>query len=326
MSPRSDDHAIRDWAMNLFARAANRLKRAWGEHLFDRKARRILHTRPLETRGDSPLFLTMVCHRDVTAYLLAIKSLYTGIGQGRAAIIDDGSLTKGDLATLRYHVSGIEVLDIAAITTGACPRGGTWERLVKILELSTQNYVIQIDADVLVCAAIPEVVDCWQQNRSFLLGTNAGRSVAPATATAKMVRGWIETQGWTALSVGVEAEAMLDTLPAAAQKSYVHASSGFAGFAAGAFATGELESFSRHMSDVLGEERWREWGTEQVASNYVLANAPGAAVLPFPRYACFEPHLPPGERALLHFIGTYRYNRGEYRRQSAKFIDRYQRL
>jgi hypothetical protein len=312
--------------MSLFARASTRLKGAWDEHLFNREARGILDTRPLEMHGDSPLFLSMVCHRDVTAYLLAIKSLYTGIGHGRAAIINDGSLTRGDLATLRYHVCKIEVFDIAAIATGACPRGGTWERLYKILELSSQHYVIQADADVLVCAAIPEVVECWRQNRSFLLGTDAGRSVAPATATAEMVRGWIATHGWTALSVGVQAEAALASLPDAAQKSYVHASSGFAGFAAGAFTIGELESFSRHMNEALGDRRWREWGTEQIASNYVLANAPGASVLPFPRYACFEPHLPPGERALLHFIGTYRYNQGEYRRQSAKFIDRYQRL
>jgi hypothetical protein len=49
-------------------------------------------------------------------------------------------------------------------------------------------------------------------------------------------------------------------------------------------------------------------------------------VLPFPRYACFEPGLKGSEHALLHFIGTYRYNDGVYRRLAVEFIDRYDRL
>jgi hypothetical protein len=54
-----------------------------------------------------------------------------------------------------------------------------------------------------------------------------------------------------------------------------------------------------------------------------LANAAGALVLPFPNYACFEPHLPNGDYAFLHFIGTYRYNSGLYRQRTIEFISRY---
>jgi hypothetical protein len=277
-------------------------------------------------RGDAPLFLSMVCHRDVTAYLLAIKSLYLGVGQGRVAIINDSSLTDNDLAILHRHVPAIDVLDIAQISTGSCPRGGTWERLVKIVELSAGQYVIQADADILVSAPIPEVVRCWRENRPFLLGTGSGQEVSTALATARMVQGWIKTYNWDTLSVGVEAEAALDILPEADHKSYVHASSGFAGFARGASAFADLERFSMQMSAILGQKRWSEWGTEQVASNFILANAPGATVLPFPRYACFEPHLKHSEHSVLHFIGTYRYNNGVYRRRGAEFISRYKRL
>jgi hypothetical protein len=310
----------------LSARAWGRLKRSSGERSFARAAGRILKTAPLHPRGDSPLFLSMVCHRDLTTYLAAIKSLYAAVGGGRAAIIDDGSLTSGDLAVLRYHIAGIEVIDIAAVETAPCPRGGTWERLVKIVERSNEDYVIQVDADTLVSAAIPEVVQCWRDNRSFLLGTGSGRVVAPAPDTARMVRGWIETHRWTELSVGVAAEASLDKLPDAAQKSYVHASSGFAGFARGAFSVADLARFSGWMTDMLGGQRWSEWGSEQIASNYILANAPEATVLPFPRYACFEPHLEPGDHAFLHFIGAYRYDGGVYRRRVAEFISRYDPL
>ena len=139
-----------------------------------------------------------------------------------------------------------------------------------------------------------------------------------------MVQGWIRTRGWTDLHVCVAAEAALDRLPNAADKSYVHASSGFGGFARGAFALDELEWFSQQMSDLIGRRMWHErWGSEQIGSNYTLANAPGAAVLPFPKYATFEPHLAPGEPAFLHYIGEYRYNDGVYRNRAAEFIRHY---
>jgi len=311
---------------SLAPRALAGLKRSWGKHSFDRVAAGVLRTAPLRPQGDAPLFLSMVCHRDLATYLLAIKSLYDGIGHGRTTIINDGSLTLDDLAILHHHIPGLEVLDISAIETAACPRGGTWERLVKIVERAGKDYVIQFDADTLVSAAIPEVVQCWRDNRSFLLGTGSGRAVAPAPDTARMVQGWIKANGWTELPVGTAAEASLDRLPNAAQRSYVHASSGFAGFARGAFCMADLEWFSTRMSEMLGLQCWSEWGSEQIASNYILANAEGAAVLPFPRYACFEPHLKHGDHAFLHFIGAYRYNDGVYRRRAAEFISRYNRL
>jgi hypothetical protein len=48
-------------------------------------------------------------------------------------------------------------------------------------------------------------------------------------------------------------------------------------------------------------------------------------VLPLSRYACFEPHLVPGDRAFLHFFGTYRYNDGLYRRRVGEFLTEYSR-
>ena len=54
-----------------------------------------------------------------------------------------------------------------------------------------------------------------------------------------------------------------------------------------------------------------EWGSEQVASNFVVANSPSASVLPYPRYACFDPDLAsPSQVAFLHFVGTWRFHGG----------------
>jgi hypothetical protein len=310
-------------ASRFAGRAVERLRRSWAKQAFDRVADGILDSTPLPLRGESPVFVSLLCHRDLACYLLAIKSLYSGIGHGRVAVINDGSLTPDDLAVLRRHIAEIEVFEMAAIDTAGCPRGGCWERLVKIVELSNTDYVIQVDADTLVAAPIPEVCECWENNRSFLLGTGSGRAVAPAADAARMVQGWIKTYGWTEYPVGVEAEASLDRLPDAGRPFYVHASAGFAGFARGAFALDKLVDFSACMSGLLGARRWNEWGSEQIASNYLLANAPDATVLPFPRYACFEPHLALGDHAFLHFLGAYRYNGGVYRRHAAEFISRY---
>ena len=321
-----------DGLTTLPGRAVTRLRRSLGARSFERTATEVLTTQPLRVMGDSPLFLSMLPRRDLLPYLLAIKSLYAAVGQGRVAvinergIIDHHSLTDDDLALLRHHVPGIEIIDFCAISTGRCPRGGTWERLVKIMELSKDSYVIQVDADTLVSGPIPEVVECVEANLSFILGTGSGRAVLPAPETARMVQGWIKSHGWRIdeVNVAIPAEAALDRLPGAAQKSYVHASSGFAGFARGAFSLDDLEWFSTHMSDLIGARLWHEkWGSEQVGSNYILANAPGATVLPFPRYATFEPHLPAGEHAFLHYIGEYRYNDGVYRKRAAEFLARY---
>jgi hypothetical protein len=301
------------------------IERSWRKNSFERVAQRVLDTAPLRQRGNSPLLLSMTCHSDIMTYLLAIKSLYLRIGQGRVLVISDGSLTADDTATLHYHIPELQVLEIGAIQTGACPRGGTWERLIKIIELSDENYIIQLDADTLASAPIQEVVQCWQTNTSFLLGTGSGQIISPAPYTARMVRNWIKTNGWTELTGPTVAEASLDQLPNASQKYYVHASSGFAGFARGAFRMANLECFSTFMTGLLGEQRWNEWGSEQIASNYLLANAPQVIVLPYPRFACFEPHLQQGEHAFLHFIGAHRYNGGVYRRWAADFITHYKR-
>jgi hypothetical protein len=50
--------------------------------------------------------------------------------------------------------------------------------------------------------------------------------------------------------------------------------------------------------------RWSEWGTEQVASNYLVANATGTRLLPMPKYSAPGSSL--ADHAFLHFIGPTR--------------------
>ena len=91
--------------------------------------------------------------------------------------------------------------------------------------------------------------------------------------------------------------------------NYVQGSSGFAGFAKGGFTRERIEELDFIMRRQLGN-RWLEWGTEQSASNFAIANSPGAIVLPWPKYANFGSvwkKIGLNNYAFLHFVGTYRF-------------------
>jgi hypothetical protein len=64
------------------------------------------------------------------------------------------------------------------------------------------------------------------------------------------------------------------------------------------------------MRTVLGD-RWAEWGSEQVMSNIVVANIPGAVVLPHPKYADCH-NMKPQLTEFIHFIGSCRFDCDNY--------------
>ena len=70
-----------------------RLRGNLGRWRHFRSCRRVLDLPPLEIREAPLTFVSMVSHRDLVMYLVAIRSLYAQIGEGTITIIDDGSLT-----------------------------------------------------------------------------------------------------------------------------------------------------------------------------------------------------------------------------------------
>lgn len=272
---------------------------------FDHQCRGIFRTPPLRVVGAPLTLVSMVSHADVRMYLVAMKSLYRRLGRGRIVAIDDGSLTPEDRAVIAEHLGDPRIVPLASLDTGLCPHGGTWERLLLILDLSAEDYVIQMDSDTIATGALAEVVDSIDTNRAFTLGTRMGQrfvSFREATAAVASVPGG---------HVQIESERSLARLEGAGTRRYVRGSSGFAGFARGGFDRARVEAFSQEMTAELGS-RWTEWGTEQVTSNYVVANSPEAMVLPYPKYACFDLNMDPTESVFLHFIGTNRFDRGVY--------------
>ena len=155
---------------------------------FSLACRAIHSTPPLRLR-DGPLhILTLLAHGDITMYLLAIKSLYPRLGEGRVTVLNDGSLNASDQALLQRQVEGIQFIPIQSIETGNCPKGGCWERLIYALELSRTSYVIQMDSDTLTRGGMEEVLDAYRDNRSFTLGTPRGQKVVSLEESFDIVK------------------------------------------------------------------------------------------------------------------------------------------
>ncbi|MCL2428639.1 MAG: hypothetical protein FWD12_05345, partial [Alphaproteobacteria bacterium] len=215
-------------------------------------------------------------------------------------------------AALLWHVRGIEIVVRDTLSSGFCQRGNLWERLVHVLERSAEEYVIQMDADILALGPIDEVREYVLRNTPFTLGDGSPLlSMPEAAAQARKAN--------DRDYVGDVAESLFDCYPGAERLRYVRGSAGFAGFAKGGFARSRIETFHAEMEAMLGS-RWRDWGTEQVGSNFAIANSPDAMVLPHPEYASFLPGVACERARLLHFIGSHRFDGGYYARRGAEVI------
>ncbi len=260
---------------------------------------------------DTAQALTLVSqlrHTDILMYLLALKTFARYLTPGRVVVLNDGSLDNVDQALLQQQIPGVEIRPISAINTGPCPRGGTWERLLHILDLSRDAYVIQLDADTMTLTDIADIRQCIAENRSFTLGTPTGREIVSFDEASEFIQRHLPD----AQHVQVFAERALARAPNKEGQRYVRGNSGFAGFGRGACSRAQVEAFSQTMSTLLGADKWQEWGSEQVSSNFAVANSPNGLVLPQPRYAFFNPKLDYTQSAFLHFIGTHRFHDGTY--------------
>lgn len=294
---------------NVMYRFRNKLART----IHDWGCRAILETPPLAIRRAPLVICSMVSRRDLLMYLVAIKLFYRRIGEGRVCIIGDGTLDARCRAILTRHIQEPEIIDIGDIDTAPCPRGGTWERLLHVLNLSSRDYVIQLDSDVVVRRELPEVVALYRENRCFTLGTRMGSRIVSATEAAKIAQRHDTTH------VQIASEQRLDRLDDPYSRRYVRGCSGFAGYARGAISRSQAEDFSRAMQGLVGD-LWLRWGSEQVASNFLIANSAGAEVLPVSKYVNYLPPFEIGQASLVHFLGEHRFRGAVYMRESRRLM------
>ncbi|KQM26733.1 MULTISPECIES: hypothetical protein [unclassified Sphingomonas] len=298
------------------------------QRLHRRLARRVLRTPPIAQGDDGVILFSMIGTAVLLPYLVAVKSLRQQLGRGRVVILDDGTLTAADHAVLAHHLNAPRIIAIGDVDTGPCPRGGTWERLLTILDLRADAYVIQVDSDTVTLGNLAEVRAAIDAGRDFTLRGEAGSEIRAAAELAADRIG-VDPRS-PGLHVQDAAEAAIGWLaiPGHDRLRYVRGCSGFAGFAPGGPGRALAEKFSQAMDGAIGRASWSRWGSEQVTSNFVVANGRDPLLLPYDRYwnfwnaALFGRARFAGDAAFVHFIGTYRFHGDAYLAATRTAIDR----
>lgn len=290
--------------------ARRRIERRW----FDWRCRAILRTPPIQPDAEGAVVVVSQLYSpDVIMYLLAAKSFARHVRPRGFVIVDDG-LTADDRRTLDHHLGTVRYVPSAEVQSSVCPKGGCWERLLTLSAENRHHYVVQLDSDTLTIAPPAEVMDCIAKRRSFTLGTPTGTHAVPAA----------EAAAWAAADpddhVQNHCERALARLAAAATTKYVRGCAGFTGFAPGDLPLARIEAAAEEFARLIGKERFARWGSEQVVSNLMAANAPGSLVLPVDRYPFWAPRLRLDRVSLVHFFGMFRYTEGMYVRQSRRVI------
>jgi hypothetical protein len=296
----------------MFYQLKDRMRRA----AFAAECSGVLRAPPVALDPASEMaLLSQLQHKDVLLFLLAVKSFARQVKPRAVYVLDDGSLSASDRATLEAHIPGLTVLERAQFHSAACPHGGTWERLLAVSALVRDHYVIQLDSDTLTIGPIEEVHSWIERRTAFALGTWDRQKIETMRERCETARKLIgEANG----HVQVVAEGHFDRLSGFESLRYVRGCSGFAGFPRHSFERGFVETISSEMRRAIGD-KWAEWGSEQVMSNVVIANIPNAAVLPHPKYAdCHK--MQSGVTEFIHFIGSCRFDGGRYGELGAQVI------
>jgi hypothetical protein len=275
--------------------------------------RRVLDTPPVRVAPAGYTALSMVQHKDVLPYLLAIKSLARFLPPASVVVVADPTLTGGDRRLISNHVPGILFREAAEFRCEGVPTGGCWERLLAIAEYAQHSYVIQVDADIVAIAPPVEVVAALEAGVSFTLGTMNDQTIESCHTAAQFWHGRLGKKP----HVQNLAEAALDKFDPAESFRYVRGCAGFAGFAPQSFNRQKIVDVSTRMSLLVGA-RWADWGSEQFASNLLVCSSPGARVLPHPKYC--SPHYRQPDSVLFHFIGFVRYTTDYYARAAASVL------
>jgi hypothetical protein len=289
------------------------LKRRGYRWKFEWSIRGILDTPPLRLVQAPWTIVSMVGETDVHMYILAIKSFYSKLGSGKVIAIVSKKMSEKEIDKLKHHIIGIEFQIIEEIDVGTFQRGGCWERLVYILDRARQEFVIQLDSDTITIGDnIDEIKERIDANASFAYvdGNRPIISLSAVSAEAKISK---------SNYVGLVLERSFENWSNADRLRYCRGSAAIAGFARGTEGVAVLKEFHSNMMASLGQ-RHQEWGTEQCASNFVIANASTVSMLPFPEYSTYPGLETDKNVKMFHMLGSVRYADGYYAKKGKKII------
>lgn len=301
--------------MSLSQRILKRLKTDFFKGLYLRNVSRVLETPPLKPGNLPFIALSMVHQRDVIAYLVAIKSFARFANPERVVVICDPSIGDHEKAIFKSHIPHIELRNAEEFRDPRIPIGGCWERLSAITTYSPESYVVQLDADTVTLDEISEVTLAVTKKMGFVLGEKRNQEILTlAEASNRAMKS--TSHHIQALSEQVLADAGLNG------SFYVRGCAGFTGFPTDGAMRDKFFDFSEKMAMKTGK-RWSEWGTEQVSSNYLVVNAPGTQLLPYPKYS--TPFEKEEVGSFLHFIGEIRFSNRSYEKTSIQAIEAFSR-
>lgn len=300
--------------MSLIERAISRIQRDFFSKLYHRAIQTIDDTPPLQAGKNSFTLLSMVHHRDVLSYLVAAKSFSHYTSPSRMIVICDPSIDEQDRRILRKHVPFIELADAVDYRHPDIPVGGTWERLFSISHFIESGYVVQADADTITFADPIEVRQAIESQRGFVIGEEPNQQLTTFASSSELASSWVQPGA----HIQAIAEWKLASIGLPPDTRYVRGCAGFTGFPQNSVMRERLLDFSRRMRAAIGE-RWSDWGTEQVTSNYLAANFDGTTVLPYPKYC--NPNDIDSTSVFAHFIGSQRFINRKYETASRKVID-----
>ncbi|KHT64184.1 hypothetical protein RJ45_07870 [Photobacterium gaetbulicola] len=256
--------------------------------------------------------LSMVGKRVVYDYLVAVKSFLLYVGVKEVHVLSDGTLDVDDIRVLNQHVPGIIIHDADELDMSHLPRGNCWERLVMLLTLAKDHYVIQLDADIVINGEMGEVSKAIAANHGFILGNEKWKKPVSMKEMASIAKEWgsCHIQGYS--------EQYFDRLPLFSESDcqYFRGCAAFVGLPASEHYISILRQFSAQMEAEIGD-KWYLWGSEQVSSNVICSLSPGMSMLSWPKYQTYQFPLsnePIKNASLIHFMGTYRYHKNMYKK------------
>jgi len=301
--------------MDIINRISARLSRDFFRWRYEVAVAKILETAPLSQGSLQFMLLSMVHQRDVLSYLAAVKSFSIYLNPIRIVVVCDPSISANDRQLLQYQIPHIELRHADEFVHPAIPRGGCWERLFAISEYNKDNYVVQLDADTLALHELTEVEIAINSKIGFVLGEEPNQQLVTFAQAAEHAQVLLKPGA----HIQTRSEAALPSLGLVATGMYVRGCAGFTGFPASNDMREKLIDFSTRMTKALDTD-WQRWGTEQVTSNYLVANATGTRVLPFPKYG--TPDQQNHEITFLHFIGSMRFTNNKYKIATMDIISR----
>ncbi|GGB70873.1 hypothetical protein [Blastomonas aquatica] len=286
----------------------------------DAACRPVLGTAPIVPADDGLVIFSMMGTAVLLPYLIAVKSLWSHLRRGRVVILSDGTLTPGDRAVLAHHCGNPQIIDIADVDTTGFPVGGTWERLLTILDMRRDDYMIQLDSDTVTLGYPDVVADAIAANISFTLLGGAEWEIGAQTCTAFTPP--VDVPASAQAHIQTRMERVLAKIADSEKLRYIRGCSGFTGFARGGDGRALAAHFAREMQQLLGTGAMHEWGTEQVTSSFVIANDPGAVLLPYRQYGNYWGDPWDSDCRFMHFVGAHRHDGSAYRDATAAALAR----